>query len=698
MTIFTNRDTLEDLYSSSKKLVIASSDRAILKNLSGLSVINIYEFHNTPEGGVLLPWGQERRTDAVELRLAPVFCFGFLVASEVAKNELDVLVTWWQSLAKQENVPSYLELTPENPELWQEQIWQELFLRAVGETELIAKRIGELQRQYLELRSIHEDVQNAFATVEDFLCQTKIPQLQLAFENPPAKDVAISSDGTGLAELQQLLPIPSRGLAAIDLHIAKKDPHASGTLEIAIEEIDEEICLAKWQVPYQNIPEKWLHLDLPAIRILPKRDIKLKIKWINRIGLAPYVSIGEAQPIPEVQLTSDRGKLARSLAFRLWTGLPGTRQVVSPYLEEAQRLDRYGVKSSKFGFLGDRAIASAIAVTPNLPTDDFAHIQIVNNGAKLLLHPRPEGELTIAILPFVFPAEAKYLRATVATEHPEASEIEYALALITDDVDPHTCFAERPSVPIIGRSPWIKVEPNVPAQIALALDNPAKKNYHIVLATRLPPQSSLGYAWAHWLNFYVDRQVQEIPLFEEIAPTTPSSISYEGQIPLVIREIVPAASKKELTLEQIIKSRDASLDTTQDNFPHVSQIENSLIIQVHPRTEGETIALLPESFPQGAIKASAIVCTENADASPIEYAMAIIKEDDDLTAQLAIASTEAAVTFSGWHRVEPDCPTEIVINLPEPAPSNYHLVLATRLPEGGYKDNAWARWLTIEFV
>ena len=301
--VFTSKQYLEKLYSSSVKLIVSSTDSKILDALQPIEEVDVYEFryNNSLSYGVILPLAKEI-DELVEIQLAPSFCLGFLGFSKKGHQELELLITWWQEKFRQDRIPPMVELpSSEAKTALKAEFWQKMFLLAVEETGSIAKRISTLQRQFLELRSLHENMQNAFATVEDFLSQAKLQPIQLAFENLPSKGSSTSSPLNSSFILKQLLPVSSRGLAAIDLHIAKNYNYASGTLLVGLQIPEDRTYLAKWQIPYQNLPEDWLRLDLPHIDIGRKREVEMIVEWNTRIGPAPRLSLGGLQPIPEYQ-------------------------------------------------------------------------------------------------------------------------------------------------------------------------------------------------------------------------------------------------------------------------------------------------------------------------------------------------------------------------------------------------------------
>ncbi|MGK7892505.1 MAG: DUF6212 domain-containing protein [Xenococcus sp. (in: cyanobacteria)] len=624
------------------------------------------------------------------MQLIPNFCLGLVTFSQAGKEELLKLTQWWtEKSSPQLPVPPLIELDS-NLEITvlQAEFWQRMYSQMELSTSAIAGRIATLQKQYLSLRTLHENMQNAFATVEDYLSQSKLPELQLNFDNQPVKKLIDPTDfaDSEPAPLKQLLPLSSRGLAMVELHVVKKYDNVSGHLTVQLTACEDNACFAKWQIPYQQLSDGWLNLDLPVIDIGRKREVELIIEWHTNIGPAPALSLGEIQHIPEVQARYGETRLDRSLAFRIWTGLPGTRKVTSPYLfpieEEAKQ-------SINLGYLGQGALAKVKEVTPNLPTDESAHIQALDHGAEILTHPRNDHTPTIAMLPFCFPINANHLTATVNTKHEEADIVEYAMAIIKPGNDPKTSLNPDSALAFSG---WIPVEANVPRQISVQLTSKIDEPCHIVIATKLAKGSVPFCAWACWLNFFISSQPEEY-VKRSAAAEIPKAIPNTNRSINIQPVKTPKTAE---TLPVVVKLREASVKKSGSGFAKVQKLKDSGKIQVHPSSDSETIGVLTNYLKVGTVGIKSTVCTENAQASAVEYAVAVIEQDNDAAARLALTSPEFALAFSGWHRVEPNHPYEIDVELPKPIAKSCHLVLATRLPKDGDQANAWSRWLNFD--
>lgn len=676
MPLITDQANLGQLYSSFTKILISTRDRATWVKIFGteqLPGLVVYQWQEDGDRQILKPIDSDSSgSTLVAVELAPNFCLALVSFSTVGKQDLAKVSAWWQDRGSHQSLPQMVTLDGELPPAkLQAEFWQQMYSITAQDIQSYAQRITTLQKQYLRLRTLHENMQNAFATVEEYLSQAKLPEIQLAFD-ATLSDYAIEpsqiQDSNSLT-LQQLLPVASRGLAAIAIHVAQGYPQGVGYLRIKLKACEDNTAIAIWQIPYAHLTPGWLNLDLPRINLGRKRDVELIIAWQTNLGPAPALSLTKLQSIPEARAYNSELVLERSLALRIWRGMPGTRKVTSPYLLLTSH-QQPSATVTQLGYLGQGTMAGVQEVTPNLPTDDFEHIQVFDQGAKILTHPRADGSPTIALLPYGFAPHANQLIASIAIEHEQAGAIEYALAIISPETEAKTALDPEIALAYSG---WLKVAPNTPQEITLDLTTPLKEHAHIILAAKLAPGSPPDFAWAHWLNFQLAKVEQK---------TSPDSDR-------------PTDSK---IIANVTLLRDASSDSAAIAFTKVQLIEEDTKIQVHPSQAGDTVAVISKAIAPGTVKIKSTICTENESASTVEYAIAAISTDDDSAARLAISSPNSALGFSGWQPLAANTLGELSLDLVVPTVETCHLVLATRLPEGSVQGNAWARWLGFEYV
>jgi hypothetical protein len=154
------------------------------------------------------------------------------------------------------------------------------------------------------------------------------------------------------------------------------------------------------------------------------------------------------------------------------------------------------------GYLGQATLGRMIPVTKKTLANGVPCISLSQDRLKILTHPHVSGP-TVALIPHGFPPGANELTATVATEHPEAHPIEYAMAVIDKGADPVSCLGSKPSKTPAAFSGWVVVKPSKSHQIKLSFDRCVDRHYDIVIATRLPPGALPHLGWAYWTNFLV---------------------------------------------------------------------------------------------------------------------------------------------------------------------------------------------------
>ncbi|MCU0524013.1 MAG: tetratricopeptide repeat protein [Elainella sp. Prado103] len=493
---------LQSLYSADLKLLIPTPEVPALRSLLPAGEFSLLHFKwdMASQTGVLLPWGQTDAADWVEIQFAPQFVLGCCVASPAGQQQLEALFQWWQTRSGSPMLPTPIQLNvTDHPIALKANFWQQIANQLNGETRQMAQRLSTLQQQYLELRTLHENLHNTFVSVEAFLSQAKLPPLQLAFEYQASKKQIFPETKQGVYWLRQLLPIPSRGLAQVEIHIAQTYLHARGHLTIALWVPEANSDLARWEIPYEHLQTGWLALDLPQIDAGYRRDVELVIEWHTQLGPAPRLSLGDLQPIPEAQLLTGDRHFDRSLAFRLWTGLPGSRLSLSPYAVASNPSEPLPTPSAS-GYLGQATLARVTEVTPNLPTDEVPYLLVIGEGEKIQTQPRSDSP-TIALLPYGCPPQTTAVTATVATEHAEAGVVEYAMAILPTDAKPEHCFTATAAT--LAQSDWIAVQPGTPRQIQVTIAQPPSQHCHLVIATRLPADSPERFAWARWRSFQI---------------------------------------------------------------------------------------------------------------------------------------------------------------------------------------------------
>ena len=324
LTLNITKDDFEKFYSSEIKVIVSNLDRETIKKLALPSALQVYELDlSIKSDGLIRPFDTQKDGDGIPLTVPPQFCIALLAFSRQGQNELMHLIDWWSRVGIDELPIDYDEEKDNPSDL------NNVLINCLKDKWCdTAKHATMLQRQLASLRTAHEELQNVFAGYEDFLSHARIPPVQLRFSSEPTDEVAVPGDSRGNPiTFVQRLPISSRGLAIIELHINMPGHKSEGVLSASVKTLEDPQELASWQIPYRTIHQGWTRLVLPNIWSGPKLTTELHLTLKTHQGKSPTLSLTKLQLLPEACLRlNNNTKIDRSLALRLWTGLPGIRQ------------------------------------------------------------------------------------------------------------------------------------------------------------------------------------------------------------------------------------------------------------------------------------------------------------------------------------------------------------------------------------
>ena len=355
--------------------------------------------------------GARRGAVRVPLNHPPTFCLALLAASEAGNRVLDALRRVWSGGGEGFLPdPTLVDLAdaPDVAALAAHRLLFEAVARTAGAS---AARLLVLQRQYAAFRTTHDHLQNAFDTVENFLTRSHLPPSWLAFACEPTETTVGPKDADAPFRLTQLLPVPSQGLAAIELHAAAGEPGADGALTVGIATCEDGRMLGEWEIPYTAVPDGWMFLDLPEIDIMPRQSAMLTTIWSTRLGRAPQLSLTALQPVPESRVGGAGDEESRrSLALRAHIGLPGSRRVAHPFHIGVMRQPHVG----RWGRRSAPSVLRQFAEIDAAP-DGEPLVSFVEDAAAIECG-RYTAVCTVAKLPAALPPKARRLTATIRTE------------------------------------------------------------------------------------------------------------------------------------------------------------------------------------------------------------------------------------------------------------------------------------------
>jgi Family of unknown function (DUF6212) len=501
--IVTDQATSQTIYNGDLKVIIPAIDQQSLREiLGGDSSTTIY---TCERAGRHVPTeiyraGVARGVAGLPLHHPPPFCLALIAASSAGKRQLEALRSAW-SLGAEGFLPpvTFIDNTG-GRDAAAAAVHRALFAAIAQTHGASATRLLTLQRQYAAFRAIHDQLQNAFDTVESFLARTQLAPTWLAFACEPTEAAVGPPNPDDPLEITQLLPLPSQGLAAVELHTVPAELAAEGSLRVRLVTCEDDRTLGEWAIPYQSVPDGWIFLDLPEIDIAPKQSVLLTTIWDTQAGTPPKLSLTSLQPVPESRIRIfGTNEQEQSVALRLHIGLPGSRRVVHPF--------HVGVMAQpNMRCLGRRlptSVLRRIAELDPVPGSEPL-VRLLEDSSAIELRPI-NGSPTVAKLRGALPAGARRLTATIRTEDPNGPFVEYALlALHSQGAYAHVLDEGYLNGDGGGFSGWLPIHPAFATQIHLNLPEPSTEPLDVYLAARLAAGQTADCAKAQWLELIVD--------------------------------------------------------------------------------------------------------------------------------------------------------------------------------------------------
>jgi hypothetical protein len=502
-TVVTDPASSRAIYNGELKIIVPAADLQtvlfICRPTSG-TVIYACEGGNRRERFEIFPAGVERGTARIPVHHPPTFCLALLALSLAGKSELESLRDIWSG-GTDGFLPNVSFIDPAaGPDAATAAVHRCLFDAVAALCGSSATRLLAQQKQYAAFRIVHDQLQNAFDTVESFLSRVQLPPTWLAFACEPSEVTVGPQRSEGVLRTTQLLPLPSQGLAALELHTVAAGPGATGSLIVHIVTCEDDRILGEWAIPYDVVPDGWIFLDLPEIGIAPRQSALLNVAWNTQSGIPPKLSLTNMQPVPESRLRFAGDKESeRSLALRLHIGLPGSRRIAHPYQIAVKRQPHVNRLGRRLATSVLRRFTELDAVPGHEPL-----VRLLAETTAIEVRP-VNGSMTVAKLPKGLPAGIRRLTATIKTEDPGGPVVEYALLALDQGIPYQRALTKGqlnggPS----GFSGWLPIHAEFATQIHLTLSEPANKPLDLYLATRLAEGQAAESAQARWLEFIVD--------------------------------------------------------------------------------------------------------------------------------------------------------------------------------------------------
>jgi hypothetical protein len=135
----------------------------------------------------------------------PTFCLALLAVSSTGRRELDALRESWSRGAEGFLPSSTCVDLAEGRDAAAALVHRSLFEAIADAYGSSAARLLALRRQHTAFRIVHDQLQNAFDTVETFLTRTQLPPIWLPFACEPTRPIGPQTPD-GPFRLTQLLP------------------------------------------------------------------------------------------------------------------------------------------------------------------------------------------------------------------------------------------------------------------------------------------------------------------------------------------------------------------------------------------------------------------------------------------------------------------------------------------------------------
>jgi hypothetical protein len=504
--VITDHVSFGTMYNSELKVIVPAVDlKSVVDGCRLSPYIALYGCQRRDPSGSfeILRVGAKRTAARVPMRHPPTFCLALLAVSVTGKAELEALCKVWSGGGEGFlPTPTFVNVYG-SPDAGAA-IHRLLFDAATLAYGSSATRLVALQRQFTAFRIVHDQLQNAFDTVESYLTRAQLPPTWLAFACEPAETTIGPQIDGAVFRATQLLPVSSQGLAAIELHASAAGPDADGVLNISVASGEGRRALGHWGIPYELIPDGWMFLDLPEIDVAPAQSVLLTATWNTRRGLPPRLSLTRPQTVPESRVyiageVAEEDQSQRSLALRLHIGLPGSRRVAHPLHIGVMRQPHIRHWGRRLAPSVLRGFAQVDPVPNRKPL-----VRLVGDATAIELQP-VNGGMTVAKLPGALPAKAQRLTATIKTEDPAGPLVEYALLAL----GPRGAYRQALAKGLLNRrqggfSGWLPIHPDFVTQIHLKLSEPSEKPLDLYLATRLADGQTANSARARWFEFVVD--------------------------------------------------------------------------------------------------------------------------------------------------------------------------------------------------
>lgn len=354
-----------------------------------------------------------------------------------------------------------------------------------------ARMNADLMLRMAELRTVHEEVLNAYNELRNFVCDNSLAPPQPGFLNLPETVGGATLPAT-VGEVVQVLPMDMRSLCGFALYLpAAVQASARGTLNVELLAAEDDEVMLSWQANYNKLAEGWITFAFEQSERFWRKTPVLRLSFGTQVGTPPRFALAAPQLRADKAAVIDGIRNTRTLAFKSWASVPGAPLAISDQMWPVIRSEAAGVTQIELdmgGMLDVRAIPGQVE------RSGFNLITLLPENQILQLHPF-EGIESMARLPGACPAGTRRVLASVETTHAQAGRIEYALAIVPS-LESEFITNETGLPAGVTVSDWVALPPLTPSRLQLLLAEQLGESADLFLLTRLSPGAASNYGWA----------------------------------------------------------------------------------------------------------------------------------------------------------------------------------------------------------
>ena len=341
-----------------------------------------------------------------------------------------------------------------------------------------------------ELRKEIQNTKTSYTFLRDYVTESELPEERRVYSCQDA--TFYYKPKTNRAKLKQTVPLSTRGLSSLNLFFEIHDApeHYAGWITVSLIALEEGKVFAKWRIPYSELTDGELKLELMTPSPDLHRSVEISVEWDGEARQHPKIGLVKAASdefaAHDID-SNDNGPF--EIAIIAFQSLPG-KGPVSPSYWAAESFEDVNVDSSLYV---SRSGLSGARIIQGKSGDGY----FARSKTGVLIHPLENLE-SIAILPAMVPARSKRVIAEAHLKHKKSPDVEFALVIADRGLE-ITEGAFVLSDLLHSQVQWHSATALTPKTIVVdyAESNECRDLY---IATRVPAGSSNSYAWAHVEN------------------------------------------------------------------------------------------------------------------------------------------------------------------------------------------------------